>query len=154
MTRKYSKEEIHRFLRNNPVMSAAINNQGFPISTVLLFAIDDDFTIYFAARSDSYKARALGVDSKISMSVWKYREMLIQMSGVTSMLSGEELGRVLDMLAESVGVLGDFWPPILRIEGGEYQVFKVKLGWLRALDLSINLIKDDESTFTEFLFHE
>ena len=134
-------------------MSAAVNTNSMPISTVLLFAIDDDFTLYFAARKGSYKVNALEKDQRISMSDWVYKNMLVQMSGTASEVTGDEVGPVLDKIAESVIKVEDFWPPVLRIHGGEYQAFKVKITWIRALDLTMNLIKDTDSTFTEYTFN-
>jgi nitroimidazol reductase NimA-like FMN-containing flavoprotein (pyridoxamine 5'-phosphate oxidase superfamily) len=149
MAKQYSKEEILHFLRENPIMSAAVNSPEMPISTVLLFAIDDDYTVYFAAKKGSYKVNALEKNPKISMSDWVLNQMLVQMSGEVTQI-GDDLAReALDKLAEAVTKVEDFWPPILRIEGDEYQVFKVKVTWVRALDLTTNAIKESGSAFSE-----
>ena len=46
MNNENLKKEVLDFLRAESVMSAAINNSERPVSTVLLFAVDDDFTFF------------------------------------------------------------------------------------------------------------
>jgi nitroimidazol reductase NimA-like FMN-containing flavoprotein (pyridoxamine 5'-phosphate oxidase superfamily) len=151
VAKKYTKKEILKFLRDVSIMSAAVNAGNYPVSTILLFSVDDDFTFYFAARGDSFKAKALKVDPRISIAVWEHDRMLVQACGdVEQVTQPKELDLALDKLASSVANVSDFWPPILRISGGDYYVYKVTMKWVRALDLKSKVIKEEDSSFTEY----
>ncbi len=132
-------------------MSAAINNAERPVATVLLYAIDDDFTMYFATHRSTIKAKSLAIDPKISFSVWRNHEMLIQASGATrEVTDSNQLESVLDKLAESTTTVEDFWPPILQVKGSDYVVYEIKIDWMRALDLS-NVAIHNEQQFSQII---
>ena len=132
-------------------MSASFVRDGNkPLSTILLFAIDDDFTLYFATLKTSYKAKALEENKNISISVWNQKEMLVQANGtVEQETDGERVEVIVDKLADSAVGLDDFWPPVLQIKGHDYAVYKVKFDWLHALDLTSTNLVEKESLFTE-----
>ncbi len=132
-------------------MSIAVCDQSKPLSSIVLFAVDDDFTIYFASLRDSFKARTLQKNNKISLCVWQTKQMLVQADGEVSLLQKKkEAGEALEKIVQSATSLEDFWPPILQIKGHDYQVFKVHLTWMRALDLTSAHISETESMFTDF----
>lgn len=150
MVKRYSKEEVISFLRNNPIMSAAMCGEERPVSTILLFAVEDNFQLYFATKLDTYKERALRVNRLMSVSIWKNREMEVQMSGSAERVTDENvIDSALDKLAMSVNMVDGFWAPILRMNG-EYVIFTMKPDWVRVLDLSSESISESESGFTEF----
>ena len=150
MANEYTPQQILKFLRSVSIMSAAVNGLNGPISTVLLFHIDDDFTLYFATHSDSFKAKALALDDRISYSVWEHRKMLVQADGIaTPITDPKEINEILDKLVSHVG---DFWPPVLRLKGEGYVIYKIATKWLRALDLSQLTIVAPQPPFTEIVF--
>ncbi len=131
------KQKVLEFMRSESIMSVAINSSDRPVSTILLFAIDDDFTVYFATHKSTQKAKALSVDNKISLSVWGHKKMLVQASGVAEEITdGDELENTLDKLAMATDVVEDFWPPILQAKGDDYVAYRIKLDMLRILDLT------------------
>lgn len=132
-------------------MSAAfVRDDDKPLSTILLFAIDDDFTLYFATLKESYKAKALEENNNISISVWSQKEMLVQANGIVEQETDAERAEIIvDKLADSAVELDDFWPPVLQIKGHEYAVYKVKFNWLHALDLTSTNLVEKNSLFTE-----
>lgn len=146
------KKQVLEFLRSVSVMSLAVNGEKGPISTILLFAVDDDFTFYFATHKNSFKASALLKDNRVGLSVWSFNQMLIQGDGVATMISDQEsIDNTLGKLSDSVARLGDFWPPVLRITGGDYAVFKIEVNWLRKLDLSDNKIHGSNEQFLQII---
>jgi len=146
------KKEVLAFLRENPVMSAAINGHPAPISTVLLYTISDDFVINFAVRSDSFKAKALNQNPQMSISNWKLNEMSIQATGqVSRVTDGDRVEHILDKLSESVGKLDGFWPPVLQFSESDYQVFELKISWMRKLDLTRKNIHDNGKVFADII---
>ncbi len=146
------KKNVLDFLRANPVMSAAINGEVSPISTVLLYTISDDFVINFAVRSDSFKANALNQHPQMSISNWKLNEMSIQATGLVSRVTdGPKIESILDKLSESVGKLDGFWPPVLQFNDSDYQVFELKINWMRKLDLTRNNIHDNGKVFADII---
>jgi nitroimidazol reductase NimA-like FMN-containing flavoprotein (pyridoxamine 5'-phosphate oxidase superfamily) len=154
MTGRYTKEEILKFLREMAIMSAAVTGERGPIATMFLFAVDDDFTFYVATHRESFKAKGLVADGRVGMEVWKHRQMLVQMDGVAQEVTDRaELDGILDKLAEASEKVEDFWPPMLRIrEEGGLIAFKIKLKWMRALDLGNTSIYAGDPPFSEYTF--
>jgi hypothetical protein len=151
VVKKYTKEEVLKFLRENPIMSAAMcGGSERPVATILLFEIGDNFTVGFATKVGTYKDKALKINPLMSMAVWKNKEMEVQMSGRASEVTDEtELDALLDKLALSVDRVDGFWAPVLKYSG-EYVCYKMKPDWIRVLDLSSDSISESESGFMEF----
>jgi general stress protein 26 len=151
MPKTYTKQEILDFLRKTSLMSAAFVRDGDkPLSTILLFAIDDDFTLYFATLKSSFKAKALEENNNISIAVWGEKEMLVQANGVVEQEKDlEKAERIVEKLADSAAGLDDFWPPVLQIKGHDYSVYKTKITWLHALDLTSTSLVENQSLFSE-----
>lgn len=150
VVKKYTKEEVLEFLKRNPIMSAAMCGEQRPVSTVLLFAVDNDFTIYFATKVGTYKDKALNINPMMSISIWKNGEMEVQMSGKSEKVTDlNQIDSQLDKLASSVEMVDSFWAPILKLNG-EYVCYKMKPDWVRVLDLSSDSISESESSFTEY----
>ena len=151
MIKKYTKQEVLDFLRKVSIMSAAfVRDDNKPLSTVLLFAIDDDFTMYFATLKSSHKAQAIINNPNISLSVWQDKEILVQANGTVTQETDPILAeKIVEKLANSAANLKDFWPPVLQIAGHDYAVFKVKLTWLHALDLTSTSLVENQSMFSE-----
>lgn len=143
------KDETLAFMRSMPIMSAAINGTP-PISTILLFAIDDDFTMYFAALSTSFKAKALEKDSGFSFSIWEHDKMYVQASGNAQLLQDpEEIDAAVDKLATAAIGIENFWPPVLQIKGQDYRVYRLDLNWIRIRSLSDKTLVEKTSKFVE-----
>lgn len=148
------KQKTLAFLQKMSVMSVAINGPE-PVSSVLLFAIDDDFTLYFATLKESYKAQALEKNPAISLSVWEHDTMFVQASGVVERITDEaEALEAVDKIANAAIGLTNFWPPVLQIKGHDYVVYKVTLKWLRTRSLMDKTIVEKESKFEEVTLHE
>jgi hypothetical protein len=69
--------------------------------------------LYLFCNQKGYKAAALTADTRISISIWKRKEMSIQYDGgiggyryLTSWQTNE--------LADAAAREGDFWPPVLN----------------------------------------
>lgn len=146
------KTEVLGFLRENFIMSAAVSQNDKPSSTILLYYVDDDLNFYFATHTDSYKTRKLLQNPAISISVWKHNEMLLQGDGIaTEVTDVQQKLSIVDKLAESASKGPDFWPPLFRIGGEAYIVFKIKLTWLRKLDLKQDTMTQVDSPFEEII---
>lgn len=146
-----TKDKVVKFLRKVNILTAALVGERGPISTPLLFAVEDDLSkIYVATHKDSFKSRALLVNPQISASVWQFGEMLIQLDGIArEVIDPLQVPILLDKLVESLGRIEDFWPPVLRMEGESYIIFEITPTWVRALDLSSQTIVSGDNPFTE-----
>lgn len=152
-TIRYTKEEILDFLRSVCIMSLSVNFDPYPISTYLLFSVDNDFTFYFITHSGSKKAEAIDKKREVSFSVWEHNKMLIQAHGDCEKVAGvEEEKLILDKIAKATVNVKDFWPPLLKIEGDGYSCYKIKTKWIRSLDLAGSSIKEKDIPFTEYRF--
>lgn len=134
-------------------MSIAVSQNNKPQSSVLLYAMDDDFTFYFATHRDSHKAQTLLSNPAISLNVWQHGEMLVQADGtVTIIQDADAVSAVLDKLANAASKDEHFWPPVFRISGDEYIVFKITPHWMRSLNLNTAHMTESDSPFYEFTF--
>lgn len=147
------KDTIYRFLDSQYIMSLAFINGEKPGSTILLYHIDQELNIYFATHSDSYKARSLRENPKVSLSVWEHNNMLVQEDGFAEEITDiDEKLSYVDKLAKSSTKGDDFWPPLLRISGHEYAVFRIKPLWIRKLDLTVDTMTQTNTPFEEINF--
>jgi nitroimidazol reductase NimA-like FMN-containing flavoprotein (pyridoxamine 5'-phosphate oxidase superfamily) len=136
-------------LKNHFTMSIATSSNSKPSSSIMLYAIDDDFTMYMATHIDSYKSKNLLENPNIGISIWEIQKMLVQIDAeVEKIEDSNVVAETLDKLADAASKDISFWPPVFRIEGGDYIVFKIKPYWIRALDLTQNTIRQEDSPFT------
>lgn len=148
MSNQFSPKEVLKVMRKISLMSLAVsdkNNQ--PQSHMMLFAIDDDFTMYFTTSEDSGKHQAIQDNNKIAISVWSDKEMLIQILATATEVEGEEATKALDKLADAATDIENFWSPVLQIMKKGYVIFKVKPSSIRALDLTSDTISNKHIMF-------
>ncbi|MCA9381230.1 pyridoxamine 5'-phosphate oxidase family protein, partial [Candidatus Dojkabacteria bacterium] len=112
-----------------------------------------DFTLYFMTHKDSCKAKALIDNPQISLSIWEKHKMLVQVDGNVEEIENQgHVEKYLDKLAEVSAKDPEFWPPLLKVKGNGYTVFKIIPKWLRSMDLEGDEMKQKESPFTEITF--
>ncbi|KXK26031.1 MAG: Pyridoxamine 5'-phosphate oxidase [candidate division WS6 bacterium OLB20] len=147
-----SKQDALAFLQSQFIMNIACVYNGLPVSSVLLFHIDDECNFYFATHRDSIKSRALLSNSNVSLSVWEHNKMLIQADGVAAEITDTNKAiEIIDRLAESTAKGASFWPPLFRIKGDSYIVFAIKPTWMRALDLTRDTMTQEDSPFSTII---
>ena len=145
-----TKKIILDFMNSNTILSLSTSTSDSPYICNLFYVCDDDLNIYFATHKQSHKAQKLLRNPFISLSVWEHKKMLVQADGQASELSDEtQRLQIIDKLAESSLKGDNFWPPLFRIGGQDYIVFKIKLNWIRKLDLVRDTMTQIESPFTE-----
>lgn len=134
-------------------MSAAFSHNDKPLSSVLLFAVEEDVTTYFTTLRGSYKARALEENDQFSLSCWIPDTMLVQASGHAKALTDKtEIEEGINKLVDVAASIDDFWPPLVQITGHDYVVYRGKLTWLRALDLTSPNMVELQSLYSEYTF--
>jgi len=149
---EYTNEEVLAFLREHYIMALATSMNNKPSSSVLLYAVNGDFTMYFMTHGHSFKAKNLRENPQASLSVWAKDEMLVQADVTVEELTDDmEKPQAMDRLAEAAAKDDDFWPPLLRLDGDDYVVFKATPVWLRALDLATKEVHDSGPPFTEII---
>lgn len=147
-----TKQETLDFLRSVSVMNIATCFESKPMSSVLMFYVNDDFEFIVATHRNSFKSKALLANNKISFNVWEHKKMLVQADGFVEEVKDEdEVNKCLDNLTMSVSNMDDFWPPVLRITGDEYIVFKINVTWLRVLSLSDVTINSKGDHFVQII---
>ena len=150
MTTVIPKEDILDFIKSQFIMQIATCSENKPAVSVMLFAIDDSFNIYFATHRNSYKSKNLLSNPKVGIAIWEHTKMLIQIDAdVEEITNSDDVAKALDMLADQATKSEEFWPPVFRINNGEYVIFKAKPYWARALDLTRSTIRQEDTPFTE-----
>lgn len=150
MLNQLTPKEVLDFMRKVSLMSLAVSDQNNqPQSHTMLFAIDDDFTMYFATSANSYKHKTMQYNNKVGISVWEDKKMLVQIQADVFELQGDEAVTAVDKLADVATDMVDFWPPVLQIIKKDYAVFKVVPKSIRALNVSKQTISNKEAMFTD-----
>ncbi len=150
---KITKKLVLDFLKENPIMSIAINGKPVPVSSVILYHAYKDFSFVFTTHRDSFKAKALRKEGKLSYSVWN-DNFLVQGAGSAEELKDEKsTQKAIEDILNTSGELENFLPPFVWLwKEKEYTVFRIKADWLRVLDLRNPTIKSKNSKFQEFKF--
>lgn len=146
-----SKQQVFDFLKSVSIMSLAACDGDKPLATVLLFAIDEDLTIYFATRESSHKAVAIQKNPQVSLTVWYTQQMLVQIDGNANRIHNpNEVNEAMNKIVEASSQIKNFWPPLLSYNTHDpYAIFAIKPTWVRALNLSNDVIKAAEPPFTQ-----
>ena len=150
---EYTKESAIAFLRKNFIMElATVSGEGQPLCSVLLYAVDDDLNMYFATHDDSQKAKNLMQNPLANFVVWEHDRVMVQADVVAEVVEDEKKkGDILDRLADAATDSHDFWPPVFRIKGGAYVIFKLTPSWMRVLDLSVKTMRQSDPPFTDII---
>lgn len=150
LMKKYTKSEIKAFLENVNILTLAAVGERGPISSPLLFTVDDQLNFFFATHRDSFKSQAILNHPKVGLSIWQFDNILIQVdASCTVVTDTDQLQIILTQLATAVTRINHFWPPVLQISGDEYIVFRACPTWLRVLDLSNQSILSGDTPFME-----
>ena len=146
---KITKEEVLIFLKEHYLMQIATVSKDQPGVSVMLYTVDDEMNFYFGTHKDSFKINNLLSNPKISIVVWEFGKIQVQLNGIATPLTDQsEQEKILDQLADSATKDANFWPPLFRINGGEYIIMKIKPTWMRVLDLTNNTIRQEDNPFT------
>jgi len=147
---KYIKSDIKKFLERISVMSIALCLKKRPISSVVLFTVDNDLSFYFITKKNTYKAKAIDENPQMSLCVWKQNDKLIQASGNIIELAGDDdFDKYYKRLQTINKELGNIYWPYLATKGSEAIVYKLLTKWLRVMDLTY---KGSDSPFYNMEF--
>lgn len=149
----FLKQTAYDFLSKNQVMSIAISSEDKPTASVVIYHVDEDLNLYFVTDENSYKAKILLKNPKISLAVWKFSQLLIQADGITELIS-ETLykHKIIDEIAQAAVKIKKFWPPILAISDVKYSVFKIKPSWMRLMDINLTNLQKIKNPYKEIRF--
>lgn len=133
---------------------ATVSEDGKPHATVLLYVIDDDFSVYFASHTESRKVKNVTHNNFVSLTVWEHQKLSIQVNGEAELISDAgEIDAIVTRIVEAGAEEDDhFYPPILSIGGESYSLFKIKPSLVRCLALSIDQVKGVGLPFTDIRF--
>ncbi len=143
-----SKKGVQSFLQSQFIMNVATISDNKPHESVLLYFMNDDFQFFFVTHKETYKAKNLLKNPAVSLAVWKHGEMMVQADGTAEDVTAtEDAATIMDKLADAATNDEHFWPPLFRIGGDAYIIFKITPTWMRALDLQSNTITSEEPPF-------
>lgn len=149
---KIKKDDVTKFLKSNFVASLSTMGNIKPTSSPIVYVIDNRLNFYFVTNTNTYKAKNILNNPNVSMSVWQFSQMSIQMDGIATEITDDATKEwVIEEFGEAATKDPNFWAPIFRIKRSDYVVFKVEPTWLRALDLSHNTVRSKQSPYTSII---
>lgn len=146
------KTDAKKFLQSQFIMNLSTMSEDKPHASVMLYAMEDDFSFHIVTHTNTYKAKNLLAHPYASFSVWEHGNMMIQADATVSAVTNPTtVGQIVEKLADAATNDEHFWPPLFRIGGDDYIVFKITPYWMRALDLQNNSIEAKETPFSQII---
>ncbi len=138
------KKMVLKFLLSQPFISlSTATPTGEPHDSVMLFAVDDDFTISCATHEESYKAQLMAANMVVAGSTFEIGNAYVQFHGTATRIKSQaKILKVLDQLAKKADQANNFAPPIYKFPGENFVMFSIKPNWLRYMSLAENLITE------------
>jgi general stress protein 26 len=132
------------FVQQQPFLTlATCSRAGEPHSSVLLYDIDDNFTIYAVTHQETYKVSHLIDNPVVGGSIYEVGNAYVQFHGVmTPIKSSAKILRIFERLAAKAAKVKKFWPPIFKFPGQDYFVFSIKPTWLRYMPLESKAVTE------------
>ncbi|MBP9738163.1 pyridoxamine 5'-phosphate oxidase family protein [Candidatus Saccharibacteria bacterium] len=150
-----SKEAVRHFLESNFIAELATASNNKPTCSTVIYVVDKDLNLYFVTNRDSHKAENILKNQNVSMTIWEFSKMSIQLDGLAKEVNDDSIKEwVINSFGDAATNDPDFWAPIFRINRGDYVIFKVTPTWLRALDLAHDTVRSKLSPYTEISLHE
>ncbi len=134
------KQKALEFLKRNILaVVSTVTSDGKPNAATVLYHVDDDLNFYFVTRKSSRKFENLAANNNVAIVVGVGGEpRTIQMEGQAQQSEG-----VLAKFMENLGKLGDleklYFGPFLHIPGLDFTIFRVRIDWLRIVDVGEEL---------------
>lgn len=148
-----TKKGVQTFLQSQFIMNVATISDKRPHASVLLYYMNDTFEFFFVTHKETYKAKNLLENPYISLAIWKHGDMMVQADGTaTDVTETPEATDIMDKLADAATNDEHFWPPLFRIGGDAYIIFKITPTWMRALDLQTDTITAKQPPFLDIEF--
>lgn len=146
-----TKDEALAFLRGNVVMTlATASKDGRPQIATIYYVVDDDFGLRFFTREGTRKDVYLKETGLATVSIGQEKPMNIRIDGRVEVLTDEtERKEAMVRLAEAAGEMTDFWPPVMRMAGDDYVVYRLNPEKVTAIDLTVAPMKEKEPPFID-----
>ncbi len=151
-TQHRTKKDVVNFLKSNFVGVLSTANDNKPTCSPVVYVIDDDLNFYFVTNTETYKARNIEKNPKVSIAVWQFLEMSVQMDGIATKVTDDETKEwVIEAFGDAATKDPNFWAPIFRIKRSDYVLFKIQPTWLQVLDLTHDSVRSQETPYTRII---
>ncbi len=153
MANQEMKDLVLQTLRDTRLAAlATVSPEGVPHAVTVVFAVDDDFNIYFVTREDTSKVANLSANPTVSLSIGATLPAYVQMRGQAEIVVDDELrSRMLTEVAKVGAGIEDVWPPVLHFGDSAYVLIRIVPDLIRVLDLRNQKIATDDPPFIEIL---
>jgi len=151
--KKITKKRTRDFLKSQFIMQlASSSKKNMPQVSIMLYVIDRDLNFYCATHSDSIKAQNMAENKNVSIAVWAHNQFMVQVKGIVETVVDEKKqNKILTALAKAGAKDDNFWPPVFRIKGSSYVLYKIVPAEISVLDLVSRNISESQSPFTKIL---
>ena len=145
-----NKENVLRILKSGDIgVIATADDKGNPEAATINYFVDDDLNLYFVTRRHTRKFQNLEKNKNIAFVVGTTTgTQTIQMNGEARKLEEkDEIQNFIMMINQNPEIknlytLDCSLSPFFKIEGTDFELFKVKINWLRWMHLEENSNKE------------
>lgn len=131
------RKEVLKFLQRNKVaVLATISPEGEPQPATVTHLMDNDFTFYCVAKSDSRKVRNIKKNPRVGIVVGTDPNVpiTVQMQGNATIISNPN-HYIITHLKNKMNPEEAQWLPLLKSPKGDHEFIKVDIDWMRLLNL-------------------
>jgi len=134
---KKLEKEVFSFLSEQTIATlATISGDGKPHAASIYYSVDKDFTLYFFTKDNTQKHKNIEIDDHVAIVITDIHSVrTVQMEGEAEQVNDKKkMSGIIDNLALVARKHTLYWPPIAKIRGGVFVVYKIKPTKLRYAD--------------------
>ncbi len=142
------------FIASHPLAVLSINQKHHaPYSAAVFITSDESLNLSFVTKTETTKYSAICIDNRVTVTSYDLDEQqMLQANGKATEISNDAgLAKDLfDQVAKAKLTKDPNWiPPIVKLQAGEYAVFKIGIEWMRIVSFSSSL--SNEASFTQII---
>lgn len=133
------RDEVIKFLQKNKTAVIATSSaDGTPEAATITYLFDDDFNLYFITRKQSRKFQNILKNHIVSVVVGTDPQILAtaQMKGIATVIEHPN-SFAISYLMKKIDLGEPRWWPLFKARGVDYVFVKIKVTWLRWLNLDL-----------------
>jgi general stress protein 26 len=132
------KNQVKSFLQIHRTASlATVSEHGEPQVATVNYVLDDNFNFFFIVRKHSRKFKNLESNKKVGILVGGDPQIpvIVQMQGIAEPVRDEK--NIVEYFSKEVELNDKSWDVLFKTPGVDFMLFKVKIEWLRWLNLNL-----------------
>ncbi len=132
------RADVLKFIqKTKTAVLSTVSPEHQPEAATVTYVCDDDFNFYFITKKDSRKLQNILKNPNVAIVVGTSENpATAQMQGVAEIITDPD-HFIVTYFSQSVNVAETKWWPLFKVRGSDFAFVKVKITWLRWLNLDL-----------------